>query len=91
MDNRELARIFHVFLISINGSELERINRMFFDYKTYIINSDSKSFEGSQALYSKNVDAIEALLNEQPIEQVKRLSNLIKESVLHEGIQHGQD
>lgn len=86
MDNRELARIFHVFLVSINGSELERINRMFFDYKTYIINSDSTSFAGSQELYSKNIDAIEALLNEQPIEQVKHLSNRIKNSVLSEGI-----
>lgn len=91
MDSRELARIFHSFLVSINGSELERINRMFFDYKTYITNSDSKSLEGSRVLYSKNVDAIEALLNEQPIEQVKRLSDRIKESVLHGGIQHGQD
>lgn len=86
MDNRELARIFHIFLVSINGSELERINRMFFDYKTYIINSDSTSFAGSQELYSKNIDAIEALLDEQPAEQINRLSNHIKESVLSEGI-----
>lgn len=91
MDNRELARIFHSFLVSINGSELERINRMFFDYTTYITNSDSKSLEGSQVLYSKNVDVIEALLNEQPIEQVKHLSDRIKESVLHGGIQNGKD